>query len=301
MFETGSVQPYFENNKNRAGGFEYPFYAAEVDAGSLGYEVGSHWHYHMEMLYFAEGTADVLAGSRTIRAEEGDLILIAPCCVHAVTVAPGQISRHRVISLEPDLLSPMPALFTNVKYMLPYSADASIHFHANLLRACGLGDLPRQTEELLMEYKRKQSAFELTVTSAIYRLLARLVRAMPELGMAGDESASGQEKDRLRLRETLAYIDEHSHEPLTASRMARLSLMSYSHFAASFKRMTRAPFSSYLQFVRVRKAERLLLDPALSITQIALETGFNDSSYFIKHFRRIRGMTPLQYRKMVLK
>lgn len=83
--------------------------------------------------------------------------------------------------------------------------------------------------------------------------------------------------------------------------MARLSRMSHSHFAACFKRMMHVPFSSYLQFVRVRKAERLLLDPALSITQIALETGFNDSSYFIKHFRRIRGMTPLQYRKLVLR
>lgn len=83
--------------------------------------------------------------------------------------------------------------------MLPYSADASVHFRAEALRACGPDDPVRLTEELLAEYKRMDATFELTVTSAIYRLLALLVRAKPELALAGDNFAAGSEKGRLRL------------------------------------------------------------------------------------------------------
>lgn len=295
--KTLTEQPYFEAHKNREGGFEFPFYAAAVEAEADGYAVPPHWHYHMELLVFAEGAADVLAGNRTIRASAGDLLLIPPCGVHAVTVAPGERSRHYVIGFDPDLLAPMPALLMNVKYVLPHSPDAFIHLHAAALEADGLAGICRQAEELLTEYERREPAFELAITAGIFRLLGGLIRALPALGLAW--SAPGTDRDRFRLRDTLAYIDAHSHEALTAADMARVSLMSYSHFAACFKRSMRTPFSAYLRFVRVRKAERLLLDPARSITQIALETGFNDTSYFIKHFRLVRGITPLQYRKTV--
>ncbi|MCC3376033.1 AraC family transcriptional regulator [Cohnella sp. REN36] len=290
--------PYFEAHKNREGGFEFPFYAAAVDAGTEGYAVPPHWHYHMELLIFDAGEADVLLGSRTIRASAGDLLLIPPCSVHAVTADPGTASKHYVVGFDPELLAPMPALLLQVKYMLPNRPDAHLHLRAGTLAERGAAGIGAEAEALLREYSRRDPAFELAVTSGIFRLMGGLIRALPELGLDG--RASGTERDRYRLRDTLAYIDAHSHEPLTASDMARISMMSYSHFAACFKRTMRTPFSAYLHFVRVRKAERLLLDPSRSITQIALETGFNDTSYFIKHFRRLRGLTPLQYRKAVL-
>ncbi len=300
--DISAIKPYFENNKNRAGGFEYPFYAAAVDADrEQGYEVPPHWHYHLELLFFAQGAADVLIGNRSIRAQEGELLLIPPCGVHAVSVPTGMTSRHYVIGLDPALLTPMPSLFTIVKYVLPYSNSEGLRFTPADLSVCGLSGFNVLAEQLLSEYERQEPAFELAVTSIIYRIMTGLVRHVPDFGYTAERLLSADtERDRKRFRETLAYIDERSHEPLTASEMARRSLMSYSHFAACFRRLMHTSFTTYLQFVRVRKAEQLLLDPEYSITQIAMETGFNHSSYFIKHFRRIRGVTPRQYRQAIL-
>jgi len=293
-----SVLPFFEDNKNRAGGFEYPFYIAAVESNQDGYVCSHHWHYHMELLYIVEGSADIFTGNRMHRAEQGNVILIPPCDVHAIIVPKGQCSRHYVIGLDPELLSPMPALFTMVKYVMPYATGFISRLDAVRLQERGITDVESRMKDMLYAYERREEAFELVVTSSIYVLLSELIRKLPELGLNGDNGLATEQRQGHRIRDALAYIDRNSHEPITASQMARLSLMSYSHFARCFKQMVHTSFSSYLLFVRIRKAEQLLLDPNRSITQIALETGFNHSSYFIRQFRESRGMTPKQFRKL---
>jgi len=59
-------------------------------------------------------------------------------------------------------------------------------------------------------------------------------------------------------------------------------------------------FSHYLLFLRIRKAEQQLLDSSKSMTQIALECGFNSPSYFIKQFKRLKGLSPMQYRNTIM-
>lgn len=53
----------------------------------------------------------------------------------------------------------------------------------------------------------------------------------------------------------------------------------------------------YLQQLRIVKSMRLLTGTEKNITDIALECGFSGVSYFIETFRRLNGITPLQYRK----
>ena len=55
-------------------------------------------------------------------------------------------------------------------------------------------------------------------------------------------------------------------------------------------------FVELLLSERINAAKKLLLTTDMSITDIALDTGFSDSSYFIKKFRRSTGITPYKYR-----
>ena len=56
-------------------------------------------------------------------------------------------------------------------------------------------------------------------------------------------------------------------------------------------------FKEYLNFVRLRHAQTALLTTSSTITDIALENGFNDSNYFGDAFRRTKGISPNKYRK----
>jgi AraC-like DNA-binding protein len=64
-----------------------------------------------------------------------------------------------------------------------------------------------------------------------------------------------------------------------------------------FRQVTGRTINQYLTEIRIEKAKRLLLYTSLSITEIALETGFSSSQYFSNVFRRAEGIEPSIYRK----
>jgi len=72
--------------------------------------------------------------------------------------------------------------------------------------------------------------------------------------------------------------------------------MSYSYFAKSFHNLYGRSCKEYIEFIRISKAEELLLFTDCDLSYISQETGFADSSHLIKTFRRLKGMTPRQYK-----
>ena len=79
--------------------------------------------------------------------------------------------------------------------------------------------------------------------------------------------------------------------------MAAVAHLSVSHFARQFKRTTGLPPHQYLILRRVERARELVQARTdLSLAEVALSAGFSDQSQFTRHFKRIVGLTPRQYR-----
>jgi AraC family transcriptional regulator len=100
-----------------------------------------------------------------------------------------------------------------------------------------------------------------------------------------------------RLRAVVEYIEEHLHGcPSLAQMAAVVGLNSY-HFARQFKAATGLPPHQYVIARRVERAKELLQAGAdLSLAEVALDAGFLDQSQFCRHFKRLVGVTPGQFR-----
>ncbi len=55
-------------------------------------------------------------------------------------------------------------------------------------------------------------------------------------------------------------------------------------------------FKQILQTVRIDRAEFLLLDTSLTVTNIGIEVGYDTTEHFIRTFKKLKGMTPSTYR-----
>jgi AraC-like DNA-binding protein/ligand-binding sensor protein len=96
----------------------------------------------------------------------------------------------------------------------------------------------------------------------------------------------------------LAYIEEHLHENIRIANAARALGQSTSGISHQLKRVTGKPFTQHLNEARIRRAEEYLCQsPESSIQEIAEKTGFNDSFYFSRVYKKIRGTPPSHYRK----
>jgi AraC-like DNA-binding protein len=99
----------------------------------------------------------------------------------------------------------------------------------------------------------------------------------------------------------VAFIRSHYREHIDAGAVARFCHCSVSTLSHLFKRSTGMSIREFLNTMRIEQACDLLARSNQPITAIALEIGFADSNYFSRVFRRIRGVSPSQYRTRVSK
>ena len=93
------------------------------------------------------------------------------------------------------------------------------------------------------------------------------------------------------------YIYHNYKKPLSLEEVSAQAALSPTYFSKKFKQVTGMGFKEYLNFVRLKHAQTALLTTTNTITDIALESGFNDSNYFKDLFKRVYGKSPREYRK----
>jgi AraC-like DNA-binding protein len=100
-----------------------------------------------------------------------------------------------------------------------------------------------------------------------------------------------------RLKRVLEYVDANLGEPITLADLAAATTLSPMHFAAQFRMSTGVRPHEYLLRRRIERAQELLLQPGLSIVDIALTVGFQTQSHFTTVFKRFTGDTPDRWRR----
>lgn len=115
---------------------------------------------------------------------------------------------------------------------------------------------------------------------------------------AYDEYASNLHQDELIIQ-AQEWLQANALDNIQLSELAQSLGLSMRTFNRRFKQATTTTASDYLQSLRVNNAKELLRTSNLAITEVAEQSGYQDSSYFCSRFKKITGQTPLDYRKSV--
>jgi AraC-like DNA-binding protein len=92
------------------------------------------------------------------------------------------------------------------------------------------------------------------------------------------------------------FIEQHSTEEISLTKLARAVNISPTHLSEKFKQVTGVNFVDYVARFRFDKARDLLADGDFRISEIAFEVGFQSLSQFNRVFKRLSGKSPTAYR-----
>lgn len=121
----------------------------------------------------------------------------------------------------------------------------------------------------------------------LYILMARFLKqATPKIEIHDD-----------RIRQTLTYIRQHIHEPLSIRMLADQACMSKDHFIRIFKQNIGKTPNAFITQRKIESAEIMLVTTNEPVKTIANSLGYEDSSYFVRIFKKSTGQTPQQYRE----
>ena len=289
-----SLQSYLKESAHH-GTKEFPaaFYEAQVPLHFRDMLV--HWHEEMEFTKVASGTLHYDIDQVPYALKEGDILLIGPDTLHAACQIGEEPAQTNTIVFHLQLTGLETADSCTKRYIQPlregilrippvlHPGDAlypEIDACFDAMWECEAETMPYR------ELRFKSKAFELM--QYIWQHSAGKVQQMPTRTFR-------QYEDKLKL--ALAYIQEHYSEPITIAQLAQLCGFSQVHFMNIFKAAIGSTCIEYLVKYRLAHAAMDLQETDHSIMQIALDNGFQNTSYFNRAFKGQYGMTPSAYRK----
>lgn len=251
-----------------------------------------HWHYYSEILYITSGSIRIVCNNKEHILYKGDTCYIYPLQLHEVTKHSGcaEEVKYAVVKFNIHAVN-IPAAHLQKMYdcflRRTPEKDTCIVLHNDS------ETIAEHIETIVREYESKREMYMLAVQSGIHSLLIDMARRSGKL-----ESVKHEKHTDLNLSfyHILEYIDTHSSEPLEVQKLADICHMSCSNFSRLFLKNYGRSCKKYIQYIRLNKAQDLLLNTDLGLDYIAQETGFFDCSHFIRIYKRWRGITPKQER-----
>ncbi len=260
-----------------------------------------HFHPEYELKYVIESKGKRFVGDTIENFQEGDLILLGPNIPHywkndAVHDQTDLMKAKAVVVLfSEDFLGDK---FFSVQEMIPImellrKSNAGLAF-PNAIS----GPIPPMMEELT------KSAGPLRIILML-EILAELAKAesrklLTEEFSTGTPFLDANSPSFVRLQKVHHYVIKNFNSPLQIEDVAQIANMTPHAFCKYFKKSTKKTFMTFLNELRVCHAKKLLIENRIPISQICIESGFNNISNFNRQFKTGTSMTPSDFKAMYI-
>ncbi len=250
-----------------------------------------HWHSHLEILYVISGTALFECNGVPYEVREGGIVIVNSNDIHYGSSLSDELHYHVLIT-DLSLLHSQRLDSAEAKFITPITQN-HILFQNHITDDRELQD---NLLALAKELEDKQIGYELSVKSYLYRIMTVLLRSYVDKVLNEDQYML-RIRSLDRFTQVFQYIEEHNAEQIRVERLAGLAGLSRFHFSRLFKELTNQTLTEYIRSIRLKKAEYLLRNSAMNISEIAIATGFHDIYYFSRIYKAHKAIPPSEARK----
>ena len=266
---------------------------------STGYQERSyqaHWHSYGEIVLVGPGETNIfMVNQKTYELVEGDFLLVWPMEMHAI--------------IDADRKESLIIQFSNAFINTLFDLQRIMHFYRNLHVLC-INSHTQLVSRLRIIADKMKEVFLAAGTDRELRCCMLLMEFMltldehreefmPEIRNGDPYSYSDTVMRRIIM--VTDYIKNNlTADDLSQGKMARMAGISKDYFSRIFRNVTGTNYSKWLNMIRLEKATELLTDKQMTLTEIAMLSGFQSISSFNRVFREEKGMSPGEYRTLLM-
>lgn len=252
--------------------------------------VSWHWHTEIQFCVVLSGSVEFLLEKNRFFVNAGDGLWINSGVVHRSFPLGGAEAAFLCVDLPLRTLCPEgePLLWT--RFFAPVLAASGLSGFALLAGDPNHRPVLERLLHLWALFQRRSAGFELRCRAELFVIWADFTELLPL-------PEPRQNKEALRLKQILNYIEQNYAQPLSLAEIAKKAALSRSECCRYFRKETGQTLFRYLIEYRIEQSARLLRETDRSLAQIAAEVGFGSQSHYTDSFRREKGCTPLQYRR----
>ena len=278
---------FWDYNENRQRGTrDFPVEFHHIDIRHPRYTMPYHWHMESELLRVLQGQLTLTLDEREFTVHPGDSVFINGGVLHG-GFPENCIYECIVFDMHP---------FAEGRVACRESLESFLS-HKLLVQEY----FPKQMQEfsnilcrLFQAVPDTTPGHELIALGYFYQFFGLILQTGSYT--SGPSDPRGGDRRIRQLKQALEVIESQYDTDITLQELSQAAGMSPKYFCRFFRAMTHRTPIEYLHYYRMERASYLLISTDLPITQIALDCGFNDLSYFIRSFKKYKGTTPKKYR-----
>ncbi len=274
---------FFEKKKHGSTLFPLEYYF--VDSSHPQYIMPAHWHSELEIIKVSKGKLTLFINNTEYLLCCGDIMFIDggsihrcipfDCVYECIVFNIEMLTRHRNDITE--------------KYINPLS-EASLDL--NHIISNSDGEIHSEICRLFKEVSDKKPFYELATYSLLFNIFCLLYRS-EKLTDSQDKTYTSQTR---KIMTVLKWLNKNFSQNVTLEKLAEISGLSEKYLCRIFKEYTSKTIINYLNELRVDNAYYEIVAKGKNVTQAALDSGFNDLSYFSKTFKKYKGISPSELR-----
>lgn len=246
---------------------------------------GTHSHSAMELVKVNEGMAVCCFTKNDVPIFKGEILVINPFTVHELKTN----DECEITYIQTDIFGYInrKKLGAINEYILMNKAMPYIKYDEN-------SEVHSLFERIKNEAETANCGAELYIKSYVFALLASMTRSgvFPEERMFPD-------KEIYKILPCVEYVEKNYKEKIYLDDIAKATGTDKFQLCKAFKSFAGNTIIDFINFVRLRKAEELLMEGNFTVSQIALDCGFSSIQYFNKVFKSHFACSPKAYKKFI--
>lgn len=252
------------------------------------FHIPVHWHDEVEIIYVKKGKITIFIEEAVFHANAGDLFFVNSGELHFMESDDMSVEYY-------TLLFPLTFLSFQIEdalekeFFLPLR-QKKLCFPSQLQDMIPKNQVCKMVQELINVNDEKDTSYQLRTRIILLEIIECLIK---ERAFLQAEFANATDMQR----ELITFIQKHYMEKITLGMLAEEFHLSEKYVSWYFKEHFSISFMQYVLHLRMSKAKELLISTDMPITEVALSCGYPSVNLFIRNFKEVHGVTPLQYRK----
>lgn len=259
---------------------------------ALAVSAEAHIHGAIEIIFVTEGRFTVFSDSNEYDIFAGDMILFRSNMIHNIFSKEQKSNEYYVLKIKPNVVRDIIGGMNLLNFVFNRSDFKCVWTSKELASE---NDISDGFKRLLREFAQKPRYSDISVKLAVGQILLGILRSHPVGECEFTDETTANTADC--IYKAMAYINSNYQADITETEISAFVGLSYHYFSRSFKLITGKSFKEYLNITRINHAERLLVTTDKSVSEIASECGYNDTSYFIKLYKKHKNTSPGMTRK----
>lgn len=257
-----------------------------------------HSHSFFEIAYVLHGSCENHFASQTLRMNTGDICIMSPQTVHAVSAFSDDCILYnfmvRSATFEQTFLNSLPQkgiLFNFFSHAL-YAPTSETYIYFKTGKDPKLLEL---VQEMIDEFHEQNPYYNVLLNSLLTNFFIQLLRRHEKNVLVPNPSGHKNENNFIFI---LRYLTEH-YDTITLKELSDFFNYSERQMARILKEYTGNSFTRLVQNIKLTKACELLKNSELSIQDIVDMVGYSNANHFYRLFKEEYQLTPAEYRKKI--